>query len=430
MIKRNKEHLVMAQKIWVPLLLALLLGCEKEPENQNIAQSFREKEMTTDYLYEIMRSYYLWESTMPKNPDFGKNIYNFLDELRYKPLDIWSFIIPTSTYFEYFEGGRMTGYGFGFAPDDENHVRVSYVFDDSPLKKAGITRGWKILSVDNTSVNINNIGALLGNLDVDTQQFEVENLNGETRFFTFSKDTVEINTVLLDTVFNINNKKVGYLVFKSFIETSKQELLESFGYFKDNEIDELIVDLRYNGGGRADIGVLLGGLIAGENVKNETMVQYLHNSNHTDEDISIDFSLHENSLNLRRVVFIATKNTASASEMLINGLDPFIEVVQVGDETHGKPVGMYSWVFKDFTVLPVSFKIANATGFGEFFNGLPADAYVADDLTRAFGDTSEFCLNQSLYYIEHGEFPASAQLKSARRKTSHLKGWQLETGAY
>jgi len=421
------REMVLLKKYFVWLLALLLVACEDDPVTK---PTISEVNLNSDYLYEIMDYNYLWNDYLPKSVNLNKSPFDLLEDLRYTPLDKWSYISSTEEHKAYYQQGTFEGYGFGFARDSVGNVRVTFVFEKSSLGEKGIKRGWIVEEVDNTTItSVSQLSQLLAG-DKSSQTFTLIDIEGNTQQHTFTKQEIEINTVLYNTVLNVGEKKAGYLVFKGFISKSESELRSAFQEFKNAEIDELIVDLRYNGGGLVNTGLLLGGLIGGENVKDQVMVQYIHNSNLSNENKAYTFAYDTNHVNIDRVFFITTRGTASASEMVINGLKPYMEVILVGDDTHGKPAGMYSWSFKDFTVVPITFQIANAMGDGDYFDGIPVDALVKDDVTRSFGDTNEFCLKETLYYIAHDEFSLNADLRSAKPEMEYPRGLRFEIGAY
>jgi C-terminal processing protease CtpA/Prc len=141
-------------------------------------------------------------------------------------------------------------------------------------------------------------------------------------------------------------------------------------------------------------------------------------------------------ISLERLFVITSTSSASASEAIINGLRPHLPVITIGNRTHGKPVGMNVWRVNGYAVAPITFKVANANGEAEYFNGITADASVNDDLQVGFGDTSEDCLAQALHYIAHGSF--SVQLLANGRQSTfdeqhaslELRGFRAEIGAY
>ena len=398
--------------LWLLILVLMFSNCEKEENEQD---DISEINLTGEYVYLIMKDFYLWNEYLPSNPYINKSPYDLLEDLRYSSVDKWSFIISTEEYKAIFEEGEYKGYGFSYTVDDSNKIRITYVFKDSPLKEYNIDRSWIITHIDGTELTSDtDIGTLLN--ASDSHSFTFKDTNGNELTQTFTKKTVTINTVLFDTIFNVNDLKIGYFVFESFIEPSKDELNSLFAKYQTAGIDELIVDLRYNGGGRSDIGLQLGGLIGGSKVEDKIMTKFIYNDNLQDENQDLMFKSNENSIDIERVFFITTRGSASASEMVINGLSPFMDVYLVGDDTHGKPVGMNVWPFKDLTFAPVTFRITNTNDEGDYFEGIPADSYVDDDVYHKFGDTTELCLKEVLHYINEGSFTVKSSVKSMGKK--------------
>jgi C-terminal processing protease CtpA/Prc len=204
------------------------------------------------------------------------------------------------------------------------------------------------------------------------------------------------------------------MVFQDFIDTAKVELDEAFNSFTAAGINEIIIDLRYNGGGSVDVAEYLAGWLIGRNHGNQPFVNFRHNANLAGMDTTLNLPANANGLALNRIFFIGTRNTASASELLINGVKPYITSdIVAGDTTHGKPVGMYAFPFNNYNyvVLPVSFKYTNANDEGDFYAGIPPELKAIDDLTRDFGDPQEESLKAILDYINTG----SVQIKSTRQ---------------
>ena len=409
--------------------LSIIWSCEEKPVEETYVSA--RKNLTSKILYDLMDECYFWNKTITDKPDLSKDPLQLFQDFIYKPIDKWSFIISTKEFREYYKSGIYVGYGFSFGEDENGDLRISQIFKNSPLYSKGIRRGWIIKSINGINLNTNiNIYSLIENSDVQSNTFVFIDPKQQQVEFEFSKIEIVMNTVIFDSIYIQNEKKIGYLVFSSFIETSKEELNTVFKKFRENNINELIVDLRYNGGGSGEIGYLLGGLIGGEKVKDNIIVKYIHNDNLEDKNQSFNFNVNENCVNISRAVFITSRGTASASEMVINGLSPYMDVLMVGDSTHGKPMGMYAWEFDDYTVLPITFKIANSLDYGDYFSGLPANSFVKDDLSHDFGDTNETCFNEALYYIKTGGFTSPKPLKSKKVKKYSPTGWQLEKNVF
>jgi hypothetical protein len=170
-----------------------------------------------------------------------------------------------------------------------------------------------------------------------------------------------------------------------------------------------VVDLRYNSGGLLSVMEVLSNLIGGEITQNQIMYSLEYNANNTSRNESRPFSNLNNSADLPRVVIITTGSTASASEMVINALRPFIEVALIGDTTFGKPVGQLGFVFCEKILRPVSFRTVNAVGDTDFFDGFPPDCAAADDIDTALGDPAEASFAEALTYLQTGACSAAGK---------------------
>ncbi len=232
-------------------------------------------------------------------------------------------------------------------------------------------------------------------------------------------------------------------MFQSFIENSEEELNIAFKEFNDEGIDELILDLRYNGGGRLDIANHLASLITGNENKDEIFSKFQHNNKYSQLDSEKVYKLSSplnRLVGMSRIFVITSEDTASASEAVINSLKPYFnnDVILIGTATHGKPVGMYSFKFYDLVLAPISFKVNNANGEGGYFDGIQPDCISEDDLSQVFGNEEEGSLEAALYYIEKGECPTVPAASAVRRRSvinkdenfNGLKGFRREIGAY
>jgi len=241
-----------------------------------------------------------------------------------------------------------------------------------------------------------------------------------------------MNTILFDSVYTISSKKIGYLVLKGFITPTKTELDNCFARFKSANVEELIVDLRYNGGGMIDVSNRLASLIGGTALSGKVYTIYSYNNRYESQNTTINFLSLPNALSLGRVTFITTSGTASASELVINGLKPYMTVALVGSKTHGKPVGMpvlkynrFKWVF-----LPICISFRNVNNEGEYFNGLDVNVVAADDFNTPFGDINEASFAAALNYI--GVLPEKAISSKTMRQSTLItgKGLYEEIGAW
>jgi C-terminal processing protease CtpA/Prc len=166
----------------------------------------------------------------------------------------------------------------------------------------------------------------------------------------------------------------------------------------------------------------------------QVFAEYSHNDKNAFRNRTLRFERKPNALALERVIVIATRASASASELVINALRPFMPVLVVGDRTYGKPVGQYVTPFCDKVLAPVAFSLRNADGQGDFFDGLQPTCVAADELDRQFGDPLEASLREALVLIDTGRCsrsPLGEAARSHRALPERLPhGWQAVIGAH
>lgn len=229
------------------------------------------------------------------------------------------------------------------------------------------------------------------------------------------------STQIVDTFTDTNNVKFGYLLFTNFFSgsTSITPLDAAFSFFQDEAVDQLILDLRYNGGGSVQTAVHLGGLIAGSVADGAVFTKTMYSDRYAAFNSNSLFGMRTESLSLSKVYIITTAATCSASEMLINALSPHIEVVTIGDRTCGKPVGFNPQNFCEKTINAVNFEFKNSLDVGGFFDGLQVSCTTVDDLSQALGGEQENALAIASYYQQNNQCPVVARY--ARRDVSALQ---------
>ncbi len=422
-----------------PLLLVflswvfLLNSCKKEEEED---EEPPEHVIENRQFYNLMQDWYYWYDQMAViNPDSYSSVYNVMEALRKRPEDRWSYVTTRSEFESYYIQSKFIGYGFGSRFDDDNKLRVTFVFSAVELYDKGVRRSWIIEEINGTPVQPGvNINQLLGPNEVGvSNKFVFREPDSTLTEITVQKAEVIMNTVLHKEIIEVGALKAGYMVFNGFTSPSFDELAEAIDFFNTEGIDELILDLRYNGGGQTNVANFLGSVIGGPAVAGEPFAKYLYNDKQADSMNFVDsFRAQDQYLDLDRLVVIATKSTASASEMVINGLRPFMDVIIIGDDTYGKPMGMNAWYYGNlYAFVPITFKIANADDFGDYFEGLPADSYVGDDITRFFGDPEESSLKEALQYIESGSLSGLPRRKSlVVQPYEQMTGLRAEIGAH
>jgi carboxyl-terminal processing protease len=367
------------------------------------------------HIYNIFKEWYLWEEHLPElDPDTFATAALLVDALRYKTYDRWSYTTSNSELQKYLANSSYFGLGAGFATDLQGKLKISRVYAQSPMAQVGVTRGWQIDRVNNVeAVNYQQISQIIATSS--TLNFEMTDLDQKQHQLTVSKANVSINTVLHSQIIQSSAGKIAYLVFDSFLQKSANELTKVFETFKNEKVKYLIVDLRYNGGGLVNISEYMVGLIGGDKVKGKLITSIVHNNNKRAMNKSTTLKTVGPSANTANVYFITSGQTASASEIVINSLLPYMPVITVGGATHGKPVGMHIKAVShyDLAVVPISFLNQNASGNGNYFGGIPATITATDQLAHNWGSLDEPMLKTAIDHIEGNLAIAPSELKSS-----------------
>lgn len=396
----------------------LIFSCKKEDTQGNRYTSTEDK--VKDSAWNIAKDIYLWNSKLPavlnirplKDPDGVMQAIRpySLEPGFSEPVDRWSFALKKSEW-DKLSLGISADIGLGIFFRSQNDLRVSYVEPASPAFAAGVERGWRIMAI-NQDENISTDNAAvsrISNAIFNSKSAEItfQRPDGSVVTVTLTATSYQEEPILLDTVYNNGLNKTGYFVFNSFlgdINNIKGRIGSLFNKFSDAGIQDLIVDLRYNGGGYVELQNDLANYLAPSAANKDIMLKEVFNNNYRNlYDTTINY-LKKGSLNLHRIFFIISKNTASASELLINSLKPYLEVKLIGRPSNGKPVGFFNIGVGDWYIFPVSFRSVNKNGEGNYFNGLQPDAIVDDGLDKPWGDVQESCLANALNYIRNGSF--------------------------
>ena len=384
------------------LLLSFLVifGCKKDTQSGSTQLIDPSVQFTANTFNDL----YLWYESMPavdlttiKTPD------DYIKAVKYSK-DRWSFTMPYTDIVALLENGETTGWGAGLGFDNQDILRVLFVYDNSAMGKAGVKRGWQIKSINGKTI------AAMSDAEVNTA------LSNAGNSFVFIKNdatettiqmtqgAIAINSVQYSTVFQKGSKKIGYLVFSDFLGSSIKELNTAFDNFAGQGVTDMVLDLRYNGGGTLDCADSLVAMLAGKPYKDKVYNTLTYNNKHIRMGYQSIIGLKSNSIQLDKLVVITTSSTASASELVISGLMPYMNLKLIGSTTHGKPVGMNieSDTKLNIAVAPISFRNTNSAGYTDFFDGIPVDFAVNDNVTQDWGNQSDACLTAALNYISLG----------------------------
>jgi carboxyl-terminal processing protease len=437
-------------RIAVGAALALIgaWGCSSADIAQAVQDALADCSVAgqNQFVRTTLRDIYYWYKELP-DPDAASfaSPEAYLEAVRYKTLDhTYSFITDRASNDAFFSDSQFIGFGFGttlLAPDD---WRVTEVYPGSPAAEAGMERGAHLLVVNGrplaSLVSTGDINTIFGPSTVGTVgTVQFRDVGGTVHDVQMTKRLVNIPTAYLTRTFASGGRVVGYFTLRNFVTPANAALTQAFTELEAAGANELVLDLRYNGGGLVSVAQQLAGLIGGTRTQGKLFVQFVHNDKNTSKNSSLSLTAPAHSLGLERLVVITTRSSASASELMINGLRPFLTVTVVGDRTYGKPVGQYGYNFCDKVLYPVAFSTQNARGEGNYFDGIPADCGAADDLEHQLGDSAEASLGEALRYLRTGSCnPAASALARAQaarqppveRQPRFANGWQALIGAY
>lgn len=428
---------------WVPAVLAgvLLLPAPAAAQPRSCAVANQNL-----YVRDVFQEIYYWYQNIPNvDPTRYDSPEAYVEAIKFRPLDeSFSYVASRAATDAFYSDSQFIGFGLGTQSALINdgtavEMRVAQVFPESPASEVGLQRGDVIVSIGGRSLQdwwlAGQLGEAFGPAEVGYEtSISYRRGAAEPVEGRMTKRLVTIPTVSLTKIYEVDGVKVGYVFFRNFVEPSVAALDEAFAQLKQAGVRELVLDLRYNGGGLVSVAQHLASLIGGTRTNGQVLAEYYHNDKNLFRNTILRFQEKEQALALDRLVVITTRGSASASELVINALKPFIPVIVVGDRTYGKPVGQYGINFCDKTAFPVSFSLRNANGEGDFFGGIPAACSAGDDLGRQLGDPSEASLAEALTYVRTGACtPASpaADVSRVRRAEWALRetGFQQLLGA-
>jgi len=378
-----------------------------------------------NYLYSLMKDVYYWYKEVPENIDAEpiESLYDYFDTLLVAK-DRWSWMMSGEEYTDSETGVYLT-YGASYSQPIDHYndysVRVRYVFDNSPMSENGVKRGYELTHLNGTPVmTLINNGTFETKIGNNTNSFTFRRYDGSTYSFSTSARDVSTRSVLKSMVITAADFSglpypVAYFNYYAFKAGMLSDIETSMATFKAANVKELILDLRYNSGGDGAATQMLSNYIAPASANGKTVARRKHNDKLASYDSKAStmtiVNRVANSLNLDRLIILTSGGTASASEVIINGFKPLMNVVQIGKTTYGKPNGMYVWfypedeeIYPDFVFLPIAFYSVNSLGEGNYEDGLVPDQERPDDLYHDFG-LEEDWLKAALTFIATGSYP-------------------------
>jgi C-terminal processing protease CtpA/Prc len=403
------------------LVFFTLYGCEKNDDSLNVPAELE----VQNFIWKGLNLYYLWQDDVPDLADdrfanqgeLNTYLSNFNDpfalfnNLRVDPsIDRFSVLVEDYVFLENLFQGVTKNNGMEFTlrfkPGSQTDIYgvVNYVIPNSDAEAKNITRGMIFYAVDGQTLTVDNYRNLIAanSYTINLANFDNGAITPNGTSILLTKTELTENPVFLTKVIQTSNQKVGYLMYNGFTANYDLQLNQAFGTLKSEGVTDLVLDLRYNGGGSVLTATRLASMITGQftgqlfakqqwNSKIQTYfeennpAQLVNNFTNTINNTAI------NDLNLTRIYILTTGGTASASELVINGLKPYIEVIQIGTKTTGKNVGSITLydspsfnkenVNKNhkYAMQPIVIKTINKDGFGDYQNGILPTTELAEN---------------------------------------------------
>jgi len=378
-----------------------------------------------------VREWYLFPETLPASVDFAAyaDLPSFVDALtataRAQRRDrYFTHIASIADEDAYYDSGESAGIGVRLKTDlAARQAWVSEAFEGAPGLVAGLDRGTQILAVGSSENSLRTVSDILtasgeqGLTDAlgptsagTTRALRVRDPGGAERVVSVTKAVYDLTPVSARygaRVIEEDGRKVGYINLRTFIATADPALRTAFASLGAQGVDEVIVDLRYNGGGLTSIAALLGNLLGGNRRTSDIQTQFAYRPEKASENETIRFAPRAESVSPRKIAFIGFEGTASASELVINAMIPWLhaDVALVGGNTYGKPVGQIAIdrAACDDRLRIIAFAGKNAAGNGDYYSGLAASmeatCRAGDDVTRPFGDPQESSIRVALDWL-------------------------------
>ena len=435
------------------LLFFIPLGCSDMDDNA-VPSSLQVK----DFVWKGLNLYYLWQADVPNLADNRFANQSELNEFltTYStPEDLFNGLRVPNTIDKYsvifndysvleglLSGNTLNNgmdYGLRYKTGSTTDIYgwVRYIIPNSDASTKAIYRGNIFFAINGTPLTIDNYKTLLANntYTVNFADYDGGAITPNGQSVSLTKTNLAENPILLSTVINQGTHNIGYLMYNGFYSSYDGQLNTVFGSFQSQNVTDLVIDLRYNSGGSINTATKLASMITGQftgqvfakqqwNAKAQSY--YLSNNPGSLEN---KFMGGLNSLQLNKVYILTSKSSASASELLINCLKPFINVVQIGDITTGKNVGSITLYDSPnfgksnvnpshkYAMQPIVLKIVNKDNFGDYTTGISPTTLFQEDAGSlgVLGNNDEPLLNIAINQITgSGKISSQVPLATAR----------------
>ena len=374
-----------------------------------------------------LNEWYLFPETLPANlsPTPYATVQDYIDALtataRAQSKDrYFTYITSIAEENAYYNSGSNAGFGIRLTVDSvAQRLFIAEAFEGTPALAAGIDRGTEILAIGTSTGTLRNVGEIIASegsagitnaLNGDTRAFRFRPLGGSEQTATITRTTYTLTPVSARygaKIIDDAGKKVGYINLRTFINTAESPLRSAFADFRAQGVSEVIIDLRYNGGGLVSIATLINNLLARDKTSSQVANYTTFRASKASNNETTMFSPQAQSITPTRIAFIGTGGSASASELVMNTFIPHLgnRAALIGTNTYGKPVGQIAVdrTACDDRLRVVAFATENSARQGAYYTGLAslmgATCQASDDVTRPLGDPQEASIKTALDFL-------------------------------
>lgn len=435
---------------WVCIIILFILySCQGDDDAEVYEQGTNE--YTNLWVYNQMKRYYYWNASLPGKGNLSMATKEYFEYLRHEG-DRFSYTIKTDDAATFPKSVKNAfGFDMGFARyNNQVYGLILYTLPNSPAYYAGLKRGNIITSINGVALNQANFATLYdGLLHGDNTTLQVTTYTEGTGFAPTQQvaiySGVVLSTPVVSKIIHHQNHTIGYIEIPHFDAGLSQQLLNAFSAFKAQGVTEVVADLRYNGGGDVSSAAALCTLLAPSVEPDRLFITFKGNNNGGEINQTFKQALEMNELqvshtalrnahpDINRVYILCGSHTASASEIVINNLSPFMEVMTIGENTLGKDIATFAIEQEqentgtahngNWVLYPAIYKIFNANGAGNYTTGIQPTMLVnelANPEVFPLGDIRELLLNTALEHISgSGRYSGNSRATPLPLKT-HL----------
>ena len=401
-----------------------------------------------------MREWYLFPNDMATNanPSAFSNIDDYIDALtapaRAQSKDrYFTYLTSIAQENAYYNSGSSAGFGFRISYDTS--ARRAYItesFENAPALAAGIDRGDEILEIGTSPSAMQSVSAIMaasgaqGVVDAlgpstagTARTLRVNGPSGD-RVITVTKADYTLQPVSSrygSRILTVDGRQIGYINLRTFIDTAEAPLRSAFANFRAQGVTEFIIDLRYNGGGLVSISELMGDLLGGNRASTDIYTRTTYRPEKSSNNTIHYFTPTSQSVSPVRIAFIGTSGTASASEMVINGMQPSLgtNMALVGTNTYGKPVGQIAIdrTACDDRLRVIAFAVSNANNVGDYYTGLAPrlsrTCAASDDINYPLGDPREASIARAIDFLSGRSCTAISSVQNGATASTERSGY-------